>query len=318
MTIKLFDCNQENGNNLTEILHGLRQKQKTIAPKFFYDRRGSRLFEAICRQPEYYPTRTEFGIMKSNIAGITRAIGSGVAVIEFGSGDGVKTRVLLDSLREPAAYIPVDISRDALLDSAARIDAAYPHIEVIPVCADFSSHFELPNPRRAPTRNIVFFPGSTIGNFSHDDAVDLMRIMRREAGDNGSLLIGVDLVKSRKIIEPAYNDAAGITAKFNLNLLSRMNRDHGGDFHVDHFEHKAIYDEDENRIEMRLISRRKQTVRLAGKHIPFEEGEFIVTEHSHKYTQEGFEAMAKQAGFTKTEHWSDRDSLFSVQLLNAC
>jgi L-histidine N-alpha-methyltransferase len=317
MSIKLLDCHPDNGNSLTEILHGLGKQQKTIPPKFFYDSRGSRLFEAICEQPEYYPTRIEFGIMRTHIASITRAIGQGVAVIEFGSGSGAKTRILLDSLRDIAAYIPVEISRNALMESAAQIYESYPHIEVLPVCADFSKAFELPRPKRAASRNVVFFPGSTIGNFSHADAVDLMGVMRKEAGDDGQLLIGLDLVKSRNIVEPAYNDAAGATAKFNLNLLSRMNRDHGGDFHVDHFEHKAIYDEDENRIEMRLISMRKQTVRLAGKRIPFEEGEFIVTEHSHKYTQEGFESMAQKAGFNVAERWSDPDSLFSVQLLNA-
>lgn len=317
MSLPLLDLEPTAHEDEHEIIDGLSRVPKEIPPKFFYDERGSRLFEAICEQPEYYPTRTELGIMNEHIAEIAKLIGADASIIEFGAGAGVKTRLLLESLPDVAAYVPVDISRDHLAGTAKALAEEFPDVEVLPVCADFTQPFELPNPRTMPQRNVVFFPGSTIGNFSIPEAVDLMKTMRAEAKDDGVLLIGVDLEKPRRILERAYNDAAGVTAKFNLNLLVRLNREHGANFDTDAFEHAAIYDEAKSRIEMRLVSRDAQTVEVAGATFDFDEGEYIVTEHSHKYTLERFASLAADAGFDQRKCWLDRDELFSVQYLVA-
>jgi dimethylhistidine N-methyltransferase len=301
----------------TEILVGLRQPQKIISPKFFYDEAGSRLFDEICRQPEYYPTRTELDIMHRHIDDIVHLIGPRASIIEFGSGSSIKTRLLLEKLIEPAVYVPVDISREHLAQTAASLSADFPDIEILPICADFTQPFALPTPKTPPEKNIVFFPGSTIGNFSTRDAINLMRVMRTEARNDGALLIGVDLEKPKIILERAYNDAAGVTAKFNLNLLIRFNREYDADFELRAFEHEAVYDEKEKRIEMRLISLRRQSVHIAGARIDLDVGEYIVTEHSHKYSPDRFADMTRQAGFEFCQAWSDADNLFSVQYLTA-
>jgi len=300
-----------------EIIAGLQQPQKTISPKFFYDETGSQLFDKICRQPEYYPTRTELGIMRRNIDEIVHLIGPRASIIEFGSGSSIKTRLLLEKLIAPAAYVPVDISREHLAQVTNSLAVDFPHIEVLPVCADFTHPFALPTPKTPPIKNVVFFPGSTIGNFSTEDAVDLMRVMRVEAKDDGALLIGFDLEKPHEIVEPAYNDAAGVTAQFNLNLLTRLNREYDADFKLRAFQHQAIYDKDERRIEMRLISLRKQAVHIANTRIELDAGEYIVTEHSHKYSPQRFKNMTMQAGFKLRQSWSDAENLFSVQYLTA-
>jgi L-histidine N-alpha-methyltransferase len=300
-----------------DILSGLREKQKRISPKYFYDDKGSRLFESICSQPEYYPTRTELGIMEANIGEISALIGPRASVIEFGSGSSVKTRMLLEQLTEPAAYVPVDISKEPLAQAASDIAAEFENLEVLPVCADFTQPFDLPSPRVTPDRNLVFFPGSTIGNFSRQEAVELLRVMRMEAKDGGGLLIGVDLEKSKEILEPAYNDSAGVTAAFNLNLLERLNREYDANFDLDSFEHKAIYDEEESRIEMRLVSLEKQAVIVAGERFLLNEGEFILTEHSHKYSVDRFASMSRTAGFSLNSVWTDPQDLFSVYYLDA-
>jgi len=300
-----------------DILSGLSEDQKRISPKYFYDDNGSRLFEAICSQPEYYPTRTEFGIMKSNIGEISELIGPRASIIEFGSGSSVKTRMLLEQLTEPAAYVPVDISREPLASAAQAIAAEFSGLEVLPVCADFTQPFDLPTPRVIPERNIVFFPGSTIGNFSEDEAVSLLRVMRAEAKENGGLLIGVDLEKPKEILEPAYNDSAGVTADFNLNLLKRLNREYDANFDLSMFRHNAIYDEERSRIEMRLVSLEDQQIAVAGECFQLDEGEYIVTEHSHKYSVDRFKSMSKGAGFSLKSVWTDHDNLFSVQYLEA-
>jgi dimethylhistidine N-methyltransferase len=300
-----------------EILAGLRLPQKTISPKFFYDEAGSKLFDEICRQPEYYPTRTELDIMHRYIDDIVDLIGPRASIIEFGSGSSLKTRLLLRKLIEPAAYIPVDISREHLEKTTGALSADFPDIEILPVCADFTQPFTLPTPEIPSVKNVIFFPGSTIGNFSTTDAIDLMRVMRSEAKVNGELLIGVDLEKRKDILEPAYNDAAGVTAKFNLNLLNRFNREYGANFDPRAFEHKAIYDEKNKRIEMRLISLRRQKVGFNGVSIELDADEYIVTEHSHKYSPERFADMARQAGFEPRQAWNDQDNLFSVRYLVA-
>jgi dimethylhistidine N-methyltransferase len=317
MAVQLLDLEPESGDDQKEILSGLARDPKEISPKYFYDEAGSELFEEICEQPEYYPTRTEFGIMRDHIDDIATSIGPNASIIEFGSGASVKTRLLLESVPELAAYVPVDISREHLASTAAALACEYPDIEVLPVCADFTRPFELPVPSRMPDRNVVFFPGSTIGNFSTREAIALMRVMREQAKDNGALLIGVDLEKPSDILEPAYNDAAGVTAEFNLNLLTRLNREYGANFEPESFEHLAIYDEEHHRIEMRLISLADQSVEMGGETFDFDAGEYIVTEHSHKYSLERFAAMATKSGFEQQKCLTDDNELFSVQFLVA-
>jgi L-histidine Nalpha-methyltransferase len=300
-----------------EILTGLKQPQKIISPKFFYDEAGSRLFDEICRQPEYYPTRTELDIMHQHIDEIVHLIGPSASLIEFGSGSSIKTRLLLDKLNALAAYVPVEISREHLSQVTQSLATDFPEIEVLPVCADFTQPFDLPTPKILPIKNIVFFPGSTIGNFSSKEAINLLRVMRTEARSDGALLIGFDLEKPKTLVEPAYNDAAGVTAKFNLNLLARLNREHSANFKLQEFAHEAIYDVDKKRIEMRLISLCRQAVHISGERIELNAGEYIVTEHSHKYSLDRFKSMARQAGFEPRQTWTDTNNLFCVQFLTA-
>ena len=302
-------------NEIDALIAGLSKPQKSIAPKYFYDETGSGLFEEITALPEYYLTATELGIMDSCIDEIAAAVGPQASLIEFGSGSSVKTRMLLEHLDELAAYVPVDISEEHLLESQRNIRAAFPHIEVLPVVADFTHRFSLPAPATAPRRNVVYFPGSTIGNFEYDDAVELLRVMHQEAGEGGALLIGVDLQKDPAVINDAYNDSAGVTARFNLNMLRHLNREFGSDFELESFRHRATYDADEGRVVIELVSTQPQTAHLGGATIPLDEGEAILTEYSHKYTLEGFAAMAGVAGFTVSKVWTDRNRWFSVQLL---
>jgi len=300
-------------DDLAEIHAGLGQHPKSISPKYFYDDAGSKLFDAICELPEYYPTKTELGIMHANIAEIVALVGPQASLIEFGSGSSLKTRVLLEHLQELAVYVPVDISAEHLLQTAQRIRAAFPAIEVLPVVADFMRPFNLPSPQVMPLRNIIYFPGSTIGNLSGDAAHELMRVMHHEAGEEGALLIGVDLQKDIAILERAYNDSQGVTAEFNLNVLRRLNREFDGTFELGQFTHRADYNEAAGRIEMYLDSLVDQSVSVGGKAFVIAEGESILTEHSHKYTLEGFAAMALRAGFRVERVWMDDGGLFSVQ-----
>ncbi len=303
----------EHDSDLAEILSGLRRPQKMISPKFFYDERGSKLFEDITQVPEYYLTDAEMEIMTSHADEIAARIGPQASLIELGSGSSLKTRILLEYLHELAAYVPVDISEDHLLESAEQIRADFPHIEVLPVVADFTRPFDLPNPRIPPRRNILYFPGSTIGNFEHAIAEELLRVMYQEAGRDGALLIGVDLQKDPAIIDAAYNDAAGVTAEFNLNMLRHLNEQFGTDFDLDAFSHRARYLPDEGRVRLSLVSARPQDIRVGEESIRIEEGEDILTEYSHKYTLEGFAEMAGHAGFTVDTVWTDDNELFSVQ-----
>jgi dimethylhistidine N-methyltransferase len=298
---------------LAEILAGLRLPEKTISPKYFYDERGSRLFDEITHLPEYYPTETELGIMLSNMPEIVSLVGKQASLIEYGSGSSRKTRALLDSLKEQAAYVPVDISEDHLLASAARIRDEHPGLEVLPVVADFTKPFALPAPSVMPLKNVVYFPGSTIGNFTNDAAQELLGLMYLEAGAGGAMLIGVDLQKDPAIIERAYNDSAGVTAEFNLNMLVHLNREFGFDFDVSAFAHSAHYDAEEGRMEIRLISQKTQVISNGDERIDIGDGESILTEYSHKYTLQGFARMAERAGFEVRKAWIDPDDLFSVQ-----
>jgi len=313
MSAQLTEQDDSITDDLSEILGGLCQPEKVLSPKFFYDEHGSRLFEQICELDEYYPTRTELSIMSRHVDEIAALVGPRASVIEFGSGASQKTRILLERLQKPAVYVPVDISRDHLVSVASELAAEYPHIEILPVAADFTQPFPLPNPEIMPLRNLVYFPGSTIGNFEPAAAADLLQVMHHEAGENGALLIGVDLQKDPEVLIRAYNDSQGVTARFNLNVLNRINRDFGADFEVDAFRHQAIYNDDLGRIEMRLISQKIQSVNIAGQVFRFEADEFITTEYSHKYTQPQFERMAEAAGFTVEKTWTDEQQWFSVQ-----
>jgi dimethylhistidine N-methyltransferase len=302
--------------NLTqEVLDGLKEPVKKLPCKLFYDEQGSRLFEQICELDEYYPTRTETAIMKANIAEIAPLIGQGSMMIEYGSGNSEKTRILLDHLPDLAAYVPIDISREHLMRSAADIATAYPGLDVLPVCADYTDHFELPNYSRPVSHRVVYFPGSTIGNFHQDEAIDFLRRVANVCSSNGGLLIGVDLKKDPRILNLAYNDPAGVTAAFNLNILARLNRELGTDFQLDQFRHYAFYNESMGRIEMHLVSLTNQTVQLNGDRISIKAGEKIWTESSYKYTVEEFEGLAEAAGFKLRNVWTDKDRLFSVQYL---
>ncbi len=300
-------------DDLSEIIEGLSRQQKTLSPKFFYDERGSKLFDAICELPEYYLTRTELSIMQANMDEIVTLVGPHASLFEFGSGSSLKTHMLLKALDRIAAYVPVDISKEHLLAAAESIAAKYPDIEVWPVLADFMQPFQLPNPTVMPIKNIVYFPGSTIGNFSPEDAHRLLQVMHLEAGENGALLIGVDLQKDRDVIELAYNDSSGVTAEFNVNMLRRINREFGANFNVDLFEHRAVYNEEHGRMELYLVSQCEQLVRISGQSIRFVKGEALLTEHSHKYTLDQFDAMVKRAGFDVDTVWTDPERLFSVQ-----
>ena len=300
---------------LQEIIDGLSGVPKQISPKFFYDERGSQLFDQITRLPEYYLTNAEIGIMQDNIGEMVELVGRQASLIEFGAGAGIKTRILLEHLSDLAAYVPVDISEEFLLESARGIQADYPHIDVQPVVADFTKPFQLPSPMITPIRNVVYFPGSTIGNFERDAALDLLRVMHHEAGEEGALLIGVDLQKDPQVIHDAYNDSAGVTAEFNLNMLTHLNRSYGATFDVEAFEHSARYDEQEGRVVLKLVSQAEQTVEIGDAEFIIADGEEILTEYSHKYTLDSFEKMANSVGFDVARVWTDANELFSVQFL---
>ena len=302
-----------NAAQLREIVDGLSGEVKKISPKYFYDQRGSKLFDEITRLPEYYLTTTELGIMRDNMDEICALVGERASLIEFGSGSSLKTRLLLDHLPALAAYVPVDISGDYLHACAAQIRDEYPHVDVLPVVADFTQHFQLPSPAITPVRNIVYFPGSTIGNFEHDAALELLRVMHHEAGENGALLIGVDLQKNPNLIERAYNDSAGVTAEFNLNMLQHLNRDYGANFDVTEFAHSANYDQDNGRVVIELVSQVEQTFAIGNTEFNLANGEAILTEYSHKYTIEGFADMVEQVGFSVAKIWTDTQCMFSVQ-----
>ena len=300
---------------LEEALAGLRNEQKTLPCKYFYDRRGSQLFDQICDLPEYYPTRTEAGIMQDNIAEMAALFGPDCLLVEYGSGSSTKTRILLDHLPGLAGYVPMDISREHLYQTADSLCAAYPNLDILPLCADYTQKFALPESGRAAQSRVVYFPGSTIGNFHRAEAAIFLKRIAEVCGPGGGLLIGVDLRKSPQILEPAYNDAQGVTAAFNLNLLHRMNSELEANFDLDGFAHYAFYNERVGRIEMHLLSLNAQAVHLGGETIRFEEDETIWTECSYKYSLPEFAAMAKSASFEVRQVWTDRDQKFSVQYL---
>jgi len=300
-------------SEMNALLEGLSRPQKTISPKYFYDEKGSQLFDRITELPEYYLTDAELEIMQHNVDAMAAMIGKTASLIEFGSGSSLKTRILLEHLEDLAAYVPVDISQDHLWSSANKIRVEFPGLDVLPVVADFTQPFALPKPDIMPIKNVVYFPGSTIGNFEHEDAMSLLRVMYQEAGENGALLIGVDLKKDADIISRAYNDSAGVTAAFNLNMLRHLNTDYGANFNMDEFMHRAVYDEDKGRVVIELVSQSDQLFEVGNREFAIADGEAILTEYSHKYTLDGFAAMAHEIGFEVERVWTDAAQLFSVQ-----
>lgn len=299
----------------SDVLEGLRRSPKELSPVWFYDDLGSFLFDSICELPEYYVTRTELRIMQMHAAEMAQHLGPRAALIEFGSGTSAKTRLLLDVLDRPAAYVPVDIAREHLLDAAGDLARDYPALQVHPVCADFTQPFDLPRSAVNAQRRVVYFPGSTLGNFTRDRAQELLARIRETMGRDGALLIGIDLRKDPHVLRRAYDDSAGVTAEFNLNALRHLNRELGANFDLNAFEHCAVWVEAESRIEMHLVSKRHQVVNVAGERIHIERGEHLRTEYCHKYTLEGFADLAAAADLAVTRVWMDPDQQFSVQLL---
>jgi dimethylhistidine N-methyltransferase len=301
---------------LSDVLEGLSRPQKDLPCKWLYDERGSALFEQICDLPEYYLTRTELAIMERHVRGMAEALGPGCALVEYGSGSSLKTQLLLGHLRSPAAYLPVDISPDALAGAAERLGRRFPGLPIVPVCADFTAPLELPVVPGA-RRRAVYFPGSTIGNFHKLDAVSFLSRIRAECGRGGALLLGADLLKDRKTLLAAYDDARGVTAAFDLNLLVRANRELGADFRLEAWEHEARFNDRYGRIEMHLVSRAAQRVTVGGRTFAFRQGETIFTESSYKYGLPELQALAAIAGFHTEACWSDPRAWFAVLLLVA-
>ena len=295
-----------------EVLRGLGDRPKWLTPKLFYDAHGSQLFDAITALPEYYPTRTEIGILRDCRAELAGLLGPGCVLIEPGGGNGIKARLLLDTLGA-RAYVPIDIARDHLFAAAEGLAVDYPDLVVHAVCADFSRPMTLP-PLPETGRRVAFFPGSSIGNFEPAAAVELLERLAAMVGPGGALLIGADLVKDEARLTAAYDDVQGVTAAFNRNVLARLNRELGADFDPDGFAHRARYDRAAQRVEMHLVSRRAQRVAINGTEIAFAADESIHTESAYKYTPEGFRELAEAAGFRPWREWLDPEGLFAVFL----
>lgn len=309
------EVEEEHRTVLKEIHQGLSQPQKTLPAKLFYDEKGSELFDEICELEEYYPTRTEIEIMQHNIDEIAEAFGPQSALVEFGSGSSLKTRLLLDHLEDLAAYVPMDISEDYLYKVADDLQQRYPDIEVAPLAADYTRTFSLPILEQDFTHWVAYFPGSTIGNFTPQAAIPFLCHVAELLGKGGGFLIGADLQKDAAILNAAYDDAKGVTAEFNLNMLIHINREYDGNFDLDAFAHRAFYNEEAGRIEMHLVSLAEQEARIGNRSFDFSEGETILSEVSYKYTVPGFEKMVAQAGFRVEKVWTDEKNLFSVQYM---
>lgn len=300
---------------LQVVQRGLRSQPKRLPSWLFYDERGSALFEQICEQPEYYLTRAEIALLNQHAGDIAEVLGPDVRLVEYGSGHAIKTRLLLEHLATPVAWVPIEISNEPLRHSMDRMAGHFPHLPIQPLAVDFTRPLRLPVPPRAPRRTVVFFPGSTIGNFEDREAAQLLRKMRGEMGDNGGILVGVDLKKDRATIEAAYNDRAGITAAFTLNMLVRLNRELGCNFDLSAFRHRARYNAIAGRIETHILSERDQRVRVGRLQVLFREGEAMLVEYSCKYSLEDFAALAATAGLAVQHVWFDPERMFSLQYL---
>ena len=298
----------------TDVVAGLTATPKRLSPKYFYDSTGSALFERITELPEYYPTRREIGILTEHASDIAGLIPRGAALVEFGSGSSTKTRILLSAAKTLAAYVPVDISAQFLHQQMVGLRREYPKVAMLPVAADFTKPFDLPDAAQTMPR-AGFFPGSTIGNFEPHEAAAFLRHAARILGPGAAFIVGVDLVKDTQILKKAYNDSQGVTAKFNLNLLTRINRELGAKFNPACFEHHAFFNRDRSRIEMHLASLKRQRIKVCGECIEFRAGETIHTENSYKYSIDSFRALARGAGWTPAAVWTDADNYFSVHVL---
>ncbi len=313
--VSYHDLAPDAGDFRQEVIAGLSRAQKSLSPKFFYDERGSQLFEAICELPEYYPTRTEVALMQDNASEMARQLGPGCVLIEYGSGSGRKTRILLEALA-PAAYVPIDIAGPQLADCSNELARAFPDIVVIAVCADYSRPFALPGLERLrENRRVIYFPGSTIGNFTVPEALAFLRAACTIARPGGAMLVGVDLKKDPAMLRAAYDDAQGVTAQFNLNLLVRINRELGANIDLAGFRHRAFYNAEAGRIEMHLESLRDQQLVISDRTFTFRKGETIHTENSYKYSIAEFQDLARTAGFVAHSCWTDARELFSVHYL---
>jgi uncharacterized SAM-dependent methyltransferase len=339
--VAVLDFEPANEEFREQVIAGLSQRPRTLPCKFFYDETGSALFLKICELPEYYITRTEMQILRESGGEIASALGRGIELIGLGTGAGTKTRILLDNLQAPVAYVPVDISREQLTQSTIAFRKRFPALEILPVCADYLQPFDLPPRSRVANRTVVYFPGSTIGNLEPEDATDFLKKIADMVGNGratlrratmarqslalpgnclspvgGGLLMGVDLKKSKAILERAYNDSAGVTAQFNLNLLARVNRELGSDFDLRGWRHRAIYNEKAGRIEMHLISLRSQTVNIADAAFSFAPDEHIITEFSYKYSPSEMIALAGAVGLRFEKIWTDEQELFGLFLFS--
>ena len=315
--MQLYDFAPAPGDLYTEVITGLRQAEKRLPGALLYDERGSQLFDKICEQPEYYLTRTELGIMRKYIGEIVAWLGKGVAMVEYGSGSSLKTTILLDHLPQMSCYIPIDISKEHLLQAVKRLAKQYPHLEILPVCADYSQPFHLPTPKETATRYVAYYPGSTISHFFPEEAVAFLMQVRQVCGPNSALLIGVDLKKDPQIIEPAYNDAAGFSVAFSNNILLHLNRRFLTTFEPTCFAHEAFYNEQQGRVEFSLVSRQAQTVCFNSESIAFRASERINLAYSYKYSLPEFAELAAKGGWRVQQVWTDDRQLFSVQCLSA-
>lgn len=320
--IRLVDQVPQPVDMTREILEGLRASEKTIAPKYFYDEQGSRLFERITKLPEYYLTRTEIGILRRAMPEVVALIGGGSqgrsgapVLVECGSGSGEKARMVIDCL-SPRAYLAIDICKEFLVSSCEALAKAYIGLEVCAMCADYTQDWELSQVVDTSAFLLAFFPGSSLGNFEPGDAVRFLSRVRRALSGRGSLLIGIDPPKDRAVLEAAYNDRAGVTARFNLNVLARLNKEFGANFDASRYAHKAVYNQTHQRIEMHLVSQCDQQVEICGEGISIAKDETIHTENSYKYSYDRFVDMAWKAGFRRTRHWTDTNALFSVFLIS--
>ncbi len=312
-TVIGYDLYTPQQNMRLEVIEGLMREQKVLPAKYFYDHIGSQLFEQITQQPEYYPTRTELAILEQHRAEIARSIGDVHTLIEYGSGSSRKIQMLLETFTHLDTYMPIDISKDFLMESARQLSERYPALHIKAVCGDYSQSISLPV--EEAQKRVIFFPGSTIGNFEPEEAMRFLRHSSRILETGDGFLIGVDLKKSVDVLERAYNDAAGVTAAFNLNMLTHLNQMLEGTFDVTRFEHHAFYNEEKGRIEMHLRSQLDQLVQVGDVTVPFKKGETIHTENSYKYSKEEFETLARQSGFHSVNCWIDDDERFSVHYL---
>ena len=302
---------------LDDVINGLSSAQKQLSPKYFYDEFGAEIFERICTTPEYYPTRTETMILKNNVTEIAQRIGPNATLIEYGSGALEKVKIILEALESPNALVPLDISKEQLMVAAKKIRTEFPHLNVFPISGDFTKPVKLPKDLLNAEKQVAFFPGSTIGNFEKEGAIDFLKSVRATVGENGLMLIGVDLQKNRDTILKAYDDEAGVTSEFNKNILIRINRELGGNFNLNEFEHAVTYNEEHHRVEMHLMSRAVQTVCISGINFHFDLHETIHTENCYKYTHQSFSRLVEAAGFFSADSWTDSDDLFTVVLLTS-